>query len=131
MTWDKDRHEAAQKRCEAATEGPWMIGEPGWISKGCYSLVNPKGNVIACQILSEDDAQLMRQARADLPDALAEIERLRARVAELEAALRTLAPCTRCDGGTAKIVRHEVDGWEEVACPECNGVGYIVLGGER
>jgi len=52
------------------TEGPWMIGEPGWLSKGCYSLVNPKGNVIAVQILVKEDAELMRAA----PDLLAACE---------------------------------------------------------
>ena len=62
------------------TAGPWMIGEPGWLSKDCYSLVNPKGNVIAVQILVKEDAELMRAA----PELLAACEALLARCEVLD-----------------------------------------------
>ena len=56
------------------TPGPWMIGERGWISRGCYSLVNPQGNIVACQIPSKDDAEFIREAEAQYPVAKSELE---------------------------------------------------------
>ena len=89
MTWTKERHAEARARCEAATKGPWItgehIGEPRALCRAddpTMSLLGVDRDGLAIvytetRAQSAKDAALIAHARADLPDALAEIERLR------------------------------------------------------
>ena len=97
MTWTKERHAEARARCEAATKGPWItgehIGEPRALCRAddpTMSLLGVDRDGLAIvytetRAQSAKDAALIAHARADLPDALAEIERLTAEVARLAA----------------------------------------------
>jgi len=58
--WTRARHGQAKARCKAASKGPWLdLGE--WL---CVRHMN------------RGDRVFIEHARTDLPDALAEIERL-------------------------------------------------------
>jgi hypothetical protein len=94
-----DRRAAAKQRCDDASPGPWLATRPrlNWrvrLSDGTYILETG-----SCGVRTASDAKFIEAARTDLPDALAELDakeaevaRLTARVAELEAELRRVAP---------------------------------------
>lgn len=42
------------------TEGPWIVGQPGGPAGPFWSIMNQKGNVVALQVLREEDARLIR-----------------------------------------------------------------------
>lgn len=101
--WTAERHAAATARCDAATKGPWATYDGGW-REHARAAVNPwrfmfvvvpldgppkyPGHVAskfvaelkdaqdAGALRAEADAAFIAAARVDLPDALAEIERL-------------------------------------------------------
>ena len=90
MTWTPERHAEVKARCEAATDGPWklvmdyeQLGEGPFAES--YSFIS---SIDALPIDPTDwddvDFVFISYARTDLPDALAEIERLQERVARLE-----------------------------------------------
>ena len=80
---------AALARCEAATEGPWTVGDhvrivtmaPGYFWSAQHI---PHGSGPQ----QVPDAAFIAHARTDLPRALAELDKADARIAELLAALR-------------------------------------------
>jgi len=73
--WTKERIEAAEKRCEKATAGPWWRGDTDDNPAGEGDCVYVgERDVIATELPSEDDATFIAHARTDLPDALAEIK---------------------------------------------------------
>lgn len=67
--WTKERIEAAEKRCEKATDGPWLGDEDI-----AYDIVDSHGEAIADVWSGTDDTVFIAAARTDLPDALAEIK---------------------------------------------------------
>ena len=77
-TWTNERHEAARARCEAATEGPWD-DQPNRTDTARVVL-DGDGEVLwdAAGLMADADSEFIAHARTDLPDALDEIERLRA-----------------------------------------------------
>lgn len=84
--WDKARIEAAQKACDAATDGPW---------KWDRSSDDPFLLLAHAEIISEgdgepgadDDLIFIEIARTELPAALKEIERSHAETKATQAAL--------------------------------------------
>lgn len=77
-TWTDDKHEAARARCEAATEGPWDA-QPD--RTGTATIVLDQEGYALWDVLGtllDKDGEFIAHARADLADALDEIERLRA-----------------------------------------------------
>ncbi len=84
--WSPDRHEAAKRACEQATGGEWIAVSLG-TEKG---RADAKGRSPICSVLRQEgvvttaqggqfpssDMRFIAIARTDLPDALAEIERL-------------------------------------------------------
>lgn len=106
--FNDERIAQAKARCEAATEGPWEAMEDDAIAANVTRTHLPNGGarVSATWIANVDmenrhdytdelesataecDKLFIAHARQDLPDAIAEIEALRARVAELDGALR-------------------------------------------
>ena len=70
-----------RKRCKKATEGPWW-DESGVIHCDC---ADPRGPHIAVMQSGNEtrDASFITHAREDIPDLLAEIDRLRAELSEL------------------------------------------------
>jgi hypothetical protein len=97
VTWTDERHAAARARCEAATEGPWRRQMPAFIAS----------------------------ARSDLPAALDEIERLRARVTELETAWTGEDKLAHMIGSD-RLAWIRDRGHEQ--CQGCCGVGVRVYG---
>ena len=80
--WTPERIREARERCERATPGPWahLIRQ----EKGQHPADDDTAHVVRTadgpitESLTEHDAAFIAHARADLPDALAEIARLRA-----------------------------------------------------
>lgn len=79
--------------CDAATPGPWrqdyerVIGNGEWIEDVATAVYTGPPRFHEQRF---HDAALIAAARTALPEALAEIERLRAQVAELEAEVEGL-----------------------------------------
>lgn len=81
-TWTSDRHAAAKARCEATTPGEWEADASDSVSVWV-------GDCNRCAVAEfvhhDSDKEFIAAAHADLPAALAEIERLHKRIKELEA----------------------------------------------
>ena len=75
--WSTERHEAAKARCAAATPGPWIVTEArhvgGEWNVDCVHMGGPLRPL-------KENAEFSAMARDDLPDALAEVERLKREV---------------------------------------------------
>ena len=94
--WTEEREAAAWARHEAATKGPWMtgehVGEPAALcaeSDPETSLLGAdrEGMAIFCSARRTEsvvNAAFTAHAREDLPDAIAEIRRLRGELAAME-----------------------------------------------
>lgn len=84
-------------RCEAATKGPWVECRNGGGDDFLYSIDSePTGLPIVkadCGVYppEKEDADFIAHAREDIPKLLAEVERLRKQVAELDAECDDLA----------------------------------------
>ncbi len=76
--------EAIRKRAEKATKGPWIIEESRY--GGYYNAGNPKYDYSAC-ISPENDIEFIAHARTDIPQLLAEIERLNALIGGIKEAV--------------------------------------------
>lgn len=74
-----EQQQAAQARCDAATPGPW-----DWPCGGSLWSAHTHDRVCEFLAVKEADGVFIRNARADLPLALAEIRRLRAEVERLK-----------------------------------------------
>ena len=77
--------DAIKARCEAATQGPWKVAEPG------YRVARDDGTgfLVASTFMATDsrdlpDATFIAHARTDVPALVAEVDRLRAELAEVE-----------------------------------------------
>ncbi len=73
--WTDERHEAVKARCKAASVGPWREREDFDYYLGGTYVVDKDGEKIC--LLFCDETDFVAEARTDLPDALAEIERLK------------------------------------------------------
>lgn len=75
--------EAIKARAEKATPGPWDVEGPNWPGPDDSLEVFPKelGGVLAYVQPVWDDAEFIAHARADIPVLIAEVRRLRARLA--------------------------------------------------
>ncbi len=118
--WTPERERAIRERCERATPGPWTVAVVDHWTNDAHGErteircpPDPK-NVNGFDVLGWGDgpetwdAAFIAHARADLPAALAEIERLRDLLREADKA--PAEKCARCDkpaGETA--VRDGVD----------------------
>ena len=113
--WTPERIEEARERCAAATPGPWEIDHEGLVRTASPEMLD-EPIVLASTYPGEEgrlqwsteDRAFIAHARADLPAALAEIERLRDLLREADKA--PAEKCARCDkpaGETA--VRDGVD----------------------
>jgi len=87
-TWTPEREAEIRARCDAATEGPWRYRP----YPTCV-IAAPHEEVADIQA-GNDDAAFIAHARQDLPDALAEIERLRALLAEALAQAKAIDDAT-------------------------------------
>lgn len=101
-------------REKAATPGPWPID---WCSMNCkraHEFAWETGEV-------EEDANdiFIAHARADVPDLIAEVERLR-RLCKTEKATRCLA----CEG-TGTDEERSRDHVRPVVCENCRGTGKV------
>lgn len=81
---NEERLEEIRRRAEAATEGPWRIEESRY--EGSYNVtsVNETHDLSAC-LCRPDDAEFISHAREDIPDLLAEVERLRSELSAIQA----------------------------------------------
>ena len=91
--------DAIEARANAATPGPWFSNEPGgsscggpltqpYISRKVQNADGRAVNLVVAEITMAGDMELadfIAHSRTDVPALIAEIRRLRARVAELEA----------------------------------------------
>jgi hypothetical protein len=95
MTWTPERHKQARAQCDGAHPGEWVTvdahrdagygNEFELIALGAEE--EGDADIVLGFFYTEEDCDFCATARLDLPDALAEIERLQAR---LEAAERAL-----------------------------------------
>lgn len=98
--------ESLKALCDAATPGPWWIeeNEQVWVLQGVHAVIPPQldgaipEQVINHQILkapkmgtpyaeywpSRADAEFIVRARTDMPALIAEVERLRAKLADCQ-----------------------------------------------
>ena len=101
MTWTAERHRAAKERCEQATEAPWNCELNSHREYDVFRLGEVASMTIELGQLREfDDALFTIRARTDLPDALAEIERLQA---ELGRARSYIAEVNHAIGGAEQL----------------------------
>lgn len=91
---DQQRLDAVQARCEAATPGKWKHDK-----RAVYVHVPGLGYMKIASGLEAEDAEFIAHARADVPDLLAEIERLTSKyndaLGDYGAAVETLAEQTK------------------------------------
>ena len=95
--WTPERERAIRERCERATPGPWEIDHEGLVRTASPEMLD-EPIVLASTYPGEEgrlqwsteDRAFIAHARADLPAALAEIERLRARPTLTEEQAETL-----------------------------------------
>lgn len=97
---NKEQLDAIKERANKATEGPWKIFEDSEVKAGCQigtawdhpqakgpvGIVNlatsvTGGEIKNCVYIQSDDARFIAHARQDVPALVAEVERLRERVA--------------------------------------------------
>lgn len=79
--WTKQRQAEVKARCKAATKGPWEFNRfkdwtmraPNW---GIVATLHRHDIRSESLLISECNAEFTAHARIDLPDAIAEIERL-------------------------------------------------------
>ncbi len=120
--------EAIRARAEAATPGPWWYDqdERMWRLHGVQFVIPPQGpvaqQVIGRQILkapkkgtpyaeywpSAPDAEFIAHARTDVDVLLQELDRLQARLAELNNALNWDTACLRCSATLDACYRETV-----------------------
>ena len=81
--WTPERLAAARDRCAHATLGPWS--NPPRDEDGVIWIESLTEGRPVCTLDRREDATWISHARADLPDALAEIARLTDRLAAAEA----------------------------------------------
>ena len=85
----KERLKEIKARCEAATEGEWSIpvnradDSVWWFKTDQHAFNNGKAIATCHGPGAKANAELLAHARRDLPDCLAEIERLRADMEEI------------------------------------------------
>jgi len=101
MNWTPERERKIRARCEAATPGPWELdGEViVTLNEDCQ---RDEQDIVADDsgIVTGEDADFMAHARADLPDALAEIARLRE---DLDTAVNFMPPMIQAWGACRGI----------------------------
>jgi len=121
--WTQDRHAAARRACEAASEGPWrwkwVCTSVGLTTNWIGEILNGSGRTVPsgyhatkggkCPDKPHGDAAFCAAARTDLPDALDEIERLRGLVQSLATTGRHGEDCNEgfdaeCDCGWSDLV---------------------------
>lgn len=137
---EQQRLDAIRARCEAATPRPWTAdlseGDCGVYSEDCPRGLEDcddacpqcdrweilKGGLVdgpdyvECgeySYFSDNDAEFIAHARTDIPDLLADVERL---TRELEAAKRDLRHSDNCDICAHSIIAAGC----EIECHECN-----------
>lgn len=82
-----DKLKEIGQRCEAATEGPWYVGEDYYGGVSVRTKPTPATNIDGANAILEntgrsigdiakEDAEFIAHARQDIPVLLAEIERL-------------------------------------------------------
>lgn len=104
--------DAAQQLCDNATEGPWLA-EDSLISAGEDYVVDVFNDGLVR--ITDADAGFIAAARTLLPDALAEIRRLRAQVQRVEARREYCSVVVyETSGRTCK---------KQVPCPDHAGLG--------
>lgn len=82
--WTPERHAAAKERCERATPGPWTEQYEYDGKYTVFMALHAHGNPWERE---KENVTFAAHARTDLPDALAEIERLQAEIKRLREAL--------------------------------------------
>ena len=87
-----DRIAEIKARCEAATPGPWYKGNDTLVMK-------TESHAVVCDTRARSDAAFIAHARDDIPDLLAELERV---TAERDAAVGDLSTTDIC-GFCAKL----------------------------
>ena len=92
---DRRLAEIRNRKLDEVTPGPWLIAD-GADGKPLVYVEEPLNGVVGARVLlaaegaSEADVQFVASARTSVPELVSEVERLRARVAELEAAPKTV-----------------------------------------
>jgi hypothetical protein len=78
----KEELKAIKRRCEAATWGAWEVTPCGDEPHVLYDIYNSSMPITSDCI--QCDAEFIAHARTDVPQLVAEVERLRALISELE-----------------------------------------------
>lgn len=100
MTIDLDKLEELMR---AATPGPWEAGAFGWVE----AMVGVAPLKLRRHALSASEADLIAASRNMLPDLIAEVRALRARVAELENQLEHMGNVALLSGGRGRVLFSE------------------------
>jgi len=141
MAMNDDRIKQLRALCEAATPGPWHYDDEGarWPAPLWYSSVI----LVADGAHVANNANLIAEARTALPEALDEVERLRAYATRGEhramTLLQAIEDCTAMQAERDEARRIVVAMWESTAvcrcgshpwdrdrvCPRCAGRGSL------
>jgi hypothetical protein len=84
----KEEIEAIKRRCEAATRGPWKLTplmSRNMRNPSAYLVTMPDG--INSSDLLKNDAEFIAASREDVPALLAEVEKLRGLLSDVESNL--------------------------------------------
>lgn len=112
-------------RAEAATPGPWAVS--GYHEDDYGPHVSGANDAGVCIVCSEHpretaDAAFIANARTDIPDLCAEVERLRAALADAEAVRGAPGPLARAYRTVFAAFAHA-----NLGCPQPDGNGGVRL----
>lgn len=123
-----------EERARRATNGPLNVGEPGGPQGPFYMLVNPRGGVVAPQLLSPFDAEFFAHAREDVLALAADRAELQRQLAaerearqKAEAACAALREALQTVMADARLVtRHLLHKMGKTVgyCRDCEAVGW-------
>lgn len=100
MSLSKERLREIEARAKSATDGPWEAHEEDGGVLPEWAIWMPDAGHDGAMVEGKSDAEFIAHARADVPDLLAEVKRLRAGLTEALDLARVLPEQLECGGNS-------------------------------